>query len=255
MPEAAFDATTGPRAAHRNGVIRRALDVFSSVLTGVTLAALLFFYCSVGSAVPAVRQLPWLEMTEFEWFHWWPFNVLMVLLCVTLTTVTIRRIPFRFVNTGVWMIHSGIIVLCLGSYHYFSTKVEGDAPVFRRQVAIKLPGMSEEEVLVVVPGAETSVASQDGVWRFRIQSTNTAWPILSDEHKGETAHAISVAVTPPNGEMFIRQLLAGYEQYTEDIIPGKGRAIKALVPGSGHWLTARSWFYPLWPTLLPNGQA
>jgi len=28
-------------------------------------------------------------MTEFEWFHWWPFNVLIVLLCTTLTVVTV----------------------------------------------------------------------------------------------------------------------------------------------------------------------
>ena len=51
-----------------------------------------------------------------------------VLLCTTLTVVTVRRIPLRLVNAGVWMIHTGIIVLCIGSYYYFGTKVEGDAP-------------------------------------------------------------------------------------------------------------------------------
>ncbi|MCH8150577.1 MAG: hypothetical protein IH987_21810, partial [Planctomycetes bacterium] len=73
-----------------------------------------------------------------------------------------------------------------------------------------------------------SVVDGAGVWKFAIQSTNTAWPILSEEHKGEIAYAVNVAVTKPDGEEYIRQLLAGYPQYIEDVIPGKGRAIKSI---------------------------
>jgi len=203
------------------------VDLFSSVWTGITLAVILFFYCSIGSAMPFVRQLPYIEMTEFEWFNWWPFGLLIGLLTINIAVITVRRIPLRKVNAGVWMIHSGIIVLSLGSYYYFTTKVEGDAPVFRRQVRIDLPGMSGAKTLVALPGSRARVDANGERWEFEVQSTNTNWPILSDEHKGEVAYAVNVMVTPPDGESFIRQLLAGYPQYTEDVIPGKGRAIKS----------------------------
>jgi hypothetical protein len=193
---------------------------------GIILAALLFVYCSIGSAVPTVRQLPQLEMTEFEWFHWWPFNVLIVLFCTTLILATVRRIPLRSVNAGVWMIHAGIIMLCAGSYWYFSTKVEGDAPVFRRKVTINMPRMKEPVDMLAVPRSEKTVTVGPDNWHFQVQSTNTDWPILSDEHKDVRAYTINVMVKPPVGEPFVRQLLAGFPQYTEDVIPGKGRAIK-----------------------------
>ena len=58
---------------------------------------LLFFYMSIGSAgvlYPTawnvfrasnwehhqLRQFRLFEMTEFEWFHWWPFDVLVLLI-------------------------------------------------------------------------------------------------------------------------------------------------------------------------------
>lgn len=217
-----------PSLRRGKGAWARMLDFFSSVWMGIALAAMLFIYCSIGSGVPQIRQSPLLEMTEFQWFHWWPFNALMVLFCVTLTIATIRRIPLRFINIGVLTIHSGIILMVVGSYYYFGTKVEGDAPVYRRQVRIELPGLVKPQTLPVLPGADAQVPAGPDVWKFSIQSTNTDWPILSDEHKGETAYAVNVAVTPPTGEPFVRQLLAGYEQYTEDVIPGKGRAIKSL---------------------------
>ena len=209
------------------GLLTRSLNVVSNIWLGITLAVLLFVYCSIGSAIPEVRQSPMLEMTEFQWFHWWPFNVLMALFCVTLTITTIRRIPLRFINLGVWTIHTGIILMVLGSYYYFGTKVEGDAPVYRRQVRIELPGLLKPAIMPVLPGSETQVIAGPDVWRFAIQSTNTNWPILSEADNGKTAYAVNVAVTPPTGKPFVRQLLAGYPQYTEDVIPGQGRAIKA----------------------------
>lgn len=218
--------SAGSHAVPKGGILRGVLNLFSNVWFGVLWAVLLFIYCSIGSAVPAVRQLPWLEMTEFQWFNWWPFNVLMIMLSATLVVTTVRRIPLRTVNLGVWMIHAGIIVLCAGSYYYFGTKVEGDTPVFRREVRIKLPKMAQAESLPALPGTSATVDAGPDRWRFAIQSTNSDWPILSDEHQGERAYAVNVRVTPPTGEPFVRQLLAGYPQYTEDVIPGKGRAIK-----------------------------
>ncbi|RME41061.1 MAG: hypothetical protein D6788_02040, partial [Planctomycetota bacterium] len=212
--------------ARRRGLLGRVVDLFSSIWLGVVLAVLLFLYCTIGSAIPAVRQHPLLEMTEFEWFHWWPFDVLIALFTLNMVVATVRRVPLRLAHLGVWMVHGGIVVLALGSYEYFSTKVEGDTPVFRRRVTIRLPGMDRPTGMVALPGSETRVPSTEGVWRFAVQSTNTAWPILSEPDKGKRAYAVNVLVTPPQGDPFIRLLLDGYPQYTEDILPGKGRAIK-----------------------------
>jgi hypothetical protein len=72
-----------------------------------------------------MRQWRPFEMTEFEWFHWWPFDLMIGLIALTLIVTTLRRIPLRVINLGVWTIHTGIIVLIVGSFIYFHAKVEG----------------------------------------------------------------------------------------------------------------------------------
>lgn len=210
------------------GLLRTPLDLLSSVWLGVFWLVLLLIYSSVGSALPWVRQKPLFEMTEFEWFNWWPFSVLVILFTVSITLVTIRKIKLNAINAGVWMIHGGLVILVAGSYYYFTTKVEGDAPVYRRQVNISVPGQAQPASLVVRPGAQTGVTVGNGTWFFHVQSTMAEWPILSEEDKGKKAFAANIAVTTPTGEQFIRQLLDGYPQYTEDILPGRGRAVKAI---------------------------
>src|SRR6185503_17176179 len=96
-------------------------------------------------------------MTEFEWFCWWPFSVLFVTFCISLAISTVRRIPLRTANLGVWTIHAGIIVLAIGSYVYFGSKIEGDAPVFRRSVSISLPGLDQPRHLVALRGSRDEV--------------------------------------------------------------------------------------------------
>jgi cytochrome c biogenesis protein ResB len=135
----------------RTGVIGAVLDFFTNVKLGIWLMVLLFIYSSIGSAGivypehpnifkaenwahDQIRQWPGLEMTEFEWFHWWPFDLMMILLTINIVVTTLRRIPFKAVNYGVWMIHTGIVILVIGSFIYFETKVEGDSPVARRKV-------------------------------------------------------------------------------------------------------------------------
>ena len=152
-----------------NAVVRPVLDLFSSVRFGIVLLTLLFVYMSVGSAgilYPVhpnvfhpdawthaqLRQWRPFEMTEFEWFHWWPFQLLMGLLAANLVTTTLRRIPLRVVNLGVWMIHSGIIVLIIGSVIYFGTKVEGEAPVVRRQVTVGVAAKDGPRTEMVATG-------------------------------------------------------------------------------------------------------
>jgi len=232
-----------------NGPLEPVLALFSSVTLGVVLLVLLFVYSSIGSAgilYPTgwspdggiawaheqVRQWRGLEMTEFEWFHWWPFDLLIALICANVTIATLRRIPLTAVNYGVWLIHGGILILCGASVWYFSTKVEGDAPVVRRQVAIALPD-GERGTMPAIPGNALELEGGDGLWSFRVSSIDPSWSILSGEDAGEEAFAVNVTVQGPDG-MFVRQLLDGYPQYTEDVIrtgdPGQpmARAVKEI---------------------------
>lgn len=204
----------------RRSPVRAALELLSSVRLGIVILSLLFVYMSVGSAGYVVRQMRLFEMTEYEWFIWWPFTLLSALLVLNMTVVTLRRIPFRPVNYGVWMIHAGVISLCLSSVWYFAAKVEGDTPVFRRMVVVESPEHGTFE-LPALPGARREI---DGT-RYEVMSVDPSWPILSGEHEGERAYSVSLAVV--RGEdMFIRQVLDGYPQYTEDILPGSGRAVR-----------------------------
>ncbi|MCH8879811.1 MAG: hypothetical protein IID34_08010 [Planctomycetes bacterium] len=215
-----------PSHTHKRGPLALLLDLFSNVWLGITWIVLLFIYSSIGSAYPPFRQHRLLEMTEFEWFHWWPFDLLIGLLAATLITTTIRKIPLRLVNAGVWMIHVGIVTLIVGSVYYFGTKVEGDIPVFRRNVVIKVPGAKRPLIMLARPENRATAAGLAGEYEFEITQIRPNWPILSGEDKGAEAYSVSVLVRTPQQKEFVRQLLAGYPQYTEDILPGQGRAVK-----------------------------
>ena len=222
----------------RRGPLQRVVDLFSSVWFGITLMALLFLYSTIMSAglvYPTGPRLwssaSWiytqpriaLDLTEMEAFCWWPFNLLLALFCLNLIVVTFRRIRFSWVNLGVWTIHLGILMLVAGSVYYFSTKVEGDTPVYRRQVEIQVPGESELVRLPVVPGSEVAI----GPYGFTIQNIDPNWSLRSGADTGTTCYSVTVGVRTPT-QTFLRQLLAGYPQYTEDVLPGQGRAVKAL---------------------------
>lgn len=211
------DATPARR---RRGPLRALLDLFSSVWLGITLISVLFVYMSVGSAIPPARQIRLFEMTEFEWFNWWPFTLMLALICVNITVTTLRRIPLTTVNLGVWMIHTGIVTLCVSGAYYFATKLEGDTPVIRRQVVIET-AQGDRATLPALPGASTRV----GPYQFEVAQIDPDWPILSGDDAGEQAFSVSVVVSHPE-RRFIRQMLAGYPQYTEDILPGVGRVVR-----------------------------
>ena len=117
-----------------------------------------------------LRQWRLFEMTEFEWFHWWPFDLLMGLIALTLIVTTLRRIRFSVVNLGVWMIHTGIITLIIGSLIYFGTKLEGDTPVARRSIVVQVldddgQPVGPRERLSVFAGNGITVGEGEG--RFR----------------------------------------------------------------------------------------
>jgi hypothetical protein len=203
------------------------LNLFSSIWLGVALLFLLFIYASIGSAgmpvkVNILRPDAWMplreavEMSEFQWFQWWPFKLLIALICINLSVATIRRIPLRVVNLGVWMIHTGIIVLAIGSVWYFGTKLEGDAPVARRQVVASLPGL-EPVAFTATPGNTVRLGSENDPYLLRVTGITPEWELLSGEDAGMRAYKVSVQVQHRD-RMFIRELLAGYPEYTEDVV-------------------------------------
>lgn len=208
------------------GPLQALLAPLSSVWLGIGLLSILFIYCSIGSAgVPTsfefwepaawypLREAPLLEMTEYEWFNWWPFYSLIGLVCLNMSVVTIRTIPLTVLTAGVWMIHTGIIVLSLGCVIYFATKIEGDVAVARGRLVMTIPSGESAEMLAM-PGGSTRV----GDWSFQIRSIDPEWSLLSGDDVGEQAYAVTVAVEGP-GQSFMRQVIAGYPQYTEDIVP------------------------------------
>ena len=243
--------------------LTRLLDFFSSVKLGISLLVILFIYMSIGSAGvvypihPAIwhtdawtyeqiRQRPWFEMTEFEWFHWWPFNVMIALLCVNMTVTTIRKIPLNSINAGVWMIHTGIIMLCLGSVYYFMTKVEGDSPVARRAVSVAFVddegGVLDSGAMLAMPGNVTTLGVGGDQYDIQVQSIDPAWELLSGDDAGERAFSVNLMVQRGDGERFIRQVIAGYPEYTEDLIfsDDPGQPFKRHVKVNGERLFDQS---------------
>lgn len=72
------------------------------------------------------RRLPGMEMSELEFYSWWPLKVLLIAFVVNMVTATVRRIEFSFPYIGVLTVHSGIVTLALGSMYYSALKEEGD---------------------------------------------------------------------------------------------------------------------------------
>ncbi len=234
------------------GPLTLLLDLFSSVRLGISLMIVIFIYSSIGSAgVPVhwnilepaawknVREL--VEMSEFQWFHWWPFDLMIALFCINLTVVTVRKIPFNVMNLGVWMIHGGLIVLAIGSVIYFTLKREGDVPVPRREVVIQAPG-HQPEVMVASPGNELVLGEGAQSWRFRVASITPDWELLSGDDAGTRAYKVTMQVDGPN-RSFMRELIDGFPQYTEDLVrnaSGGGQPFARAVNVTGERLVDES---------------
>lgn len=73
-----------------------------------------------------LRRLPGLEMSELEFYSWWPLRLILITFVVNLVTATVRRIEFAFPNIGVITVHTGIVTIALGSIYYKGLKEEGD---------------------------------------------------------------------------------------------------------------------------------
>ncbi len=73
-----------------------------------------------------LRRLPSMEMTELQFYAWWPLRTILLLFVINLVVATVRRIEFTFKNLGVLGVHTGIVLIALGSIYYGSRKLEGD---------------------------------------------------------------------------------------------------------------------------------
>jgi len=77
-----------------------------------------------------LRRLPGFEMTELEFYSWWPLHAVLLAFVANMVTATVRRIAFTFKNLGVLTVHTGIVIIALGSVYYQGLKKEGDTIVF-----------------------------------------------------------------------------------------------------------------------------
>lgn len=73
-----------------------------------------------------LRRMPRFEMTELEFYSWWPMRVALIAFVLNMFVATVRRIEFSFHNVGVLTVHTGIIVIALGSVYYQKLKKEGN---------------------------------------------------------------------------------------------------------------------------------
>lgn len=93
----------------------------------VTKAGVRFFADFIeANRATTLRRLPMLEMTELEFYAWWPLRVVLLAFVANMIVATVRRIEFRFRNLGVLMVHTGIVLIALGSVYYNRLKLEGD---------------------------------------------------------------------------------------------------------------------------------
>lgn len=73
-----------------------------------------------------LRRMPFMEMTETQFYAWWPMRLALIVFVVNMIVATVRRIEFNFKNVGVLSVHTGIVLISVGSVFYQRFKQEGD---------------------------------------------------------------------------------------------------------------------------------
>lgn len=80
-----------------------------------------------------IRRLPGMEMSELEFYNWWPLRLILLLFVANMIVATLRRIEFNFKNIGVLTVHTGIVTIAIGSVYYNGLKREGDTILIAAQ--------------------------------------------------------------------------------------------------------------------------
>jgi len=181
-----------------------------------------------------VRRLPAFEMTELEFYSWWPLRVVLVLFVLTMIVSTVRRIAFNVPNIGVLTVHTGIILLGLGSIYYGSMKLEGDVLLLAGPTGSSgMPGEGPPQAGFYDRGQVALWVSQGRGWDQRLLSgvprynaynlraglnesaLETAEIIRPIEHVGRS---LDLAVPPAMstiGDVDITYRVVGYAPYAE----------------------------------------
>lgn len=111
-----------------------------------------------------VRRLPGMEMTETQFYAWWPMRFALILFVVNMVTATVRRIEFTFKNLGVLSVHSGIVLIAVGSVFYQKFKQEGDtlipAPAESQRVGPAQRVFYDRQAVVLYAGQHAGVSGQ-----------------------------------------------------------------------------------------------
>lgn len=183
-----------------------------------------------------VRRLPGLEMSELEFYSWWPMRVLLLAFVANMVIATVRRIEFTFPNIGVLTVHTGIVVIALGSVYYNALKLEGDTILFAGTPGESgKPGVgppqtsfydNTEVALYVQQGIMTEQRALSGVPRYNEynlqasagRTATAAGGVRLDWLEGEPARVLDIPVRgPANGRVdpSLRIRVVGYAPYVD----------------------------------------
>lgn len=177
-----------------------------------------------------LRRLPGMEMSELEYYSWWPLRLLLMIFVVNMVVATVRRIAFTFKNIGVLTVHTGIVVMALGSVYYSGLKREGDTLLLAGEVDAGTgrpkPGPPQRHfydntavALYLDRGNGWETVPLRGVPRYNdyglgvTDAGETAWAAgyLREPWKITPDRALSVSVSPPEADLGIR--IVGYASY------------------------------------------
>ncbi|QYK47018.1 MAG: hypothetical protein KF838_09495 [Phycisphaeraceae bacterium] len=141
-----------------------------------------------------LRRLPGVEMSELEFYSWWPLRVVLLAFVANMVTATVRRIEFKFENIGVLTVHTGIVVIALGSVYYTGLKKEGDTILFAGNPT---------------PGGDTTIGPPAAVFY-----DNTRVALFIDQFKGWEQRPLSgipryndYALTPDHPRTLSRSVM------------------------------------------------
>ncbi|HZW09393.1 MAG TPA: hypothetical protein VFF69_05760 [Phycisphaerales bacterium] len=182
-----------------------------------------------------VRRLPGMEMSELEFYSWWPLPLVLLLFVLNMIVATVRRIEFSFPNIGVLTVHSGIVLIALGSVYYSGQKLEGDIllqagpPTAIGKLTRGAPERSFYDNTRVV-----LYARQEGNWEQRplrhlpryndygldVVPSGAASAHTGHEDPGVPPRSLSLAVPPSPLELVDADLsfrVVGYASYAEPV--------------------------------------
>jgi len=200
-----------------------------------------------------LRRLPGLEMSELEFYSWWPLNLLLYVFVVNMVVATLRRIEFKFENLGVLTVHTGIVTIALGSAYYSVAKQEGDTLLQAggldergQMLAGPLqPGFYDNTrtVLRLDQGRGWEQRLLEGVPRYNSYNLNVLGDALTAGETGDDGRVLDIEVPPPPAwtlpagipspvDRDIHVRLVGYAPYAELVsawqeVPAGERALKS----------------------------